>query len=387
MAVLNTLFKIGSINDFEGKSGMAHLMEHLMFEGSKNYPNFDESLEALMAENNAFTGQDCTNYYEILPYQYIDELIDIEIDRFTNLTLSKQSFELQKKVVIEEFKETSIQPPYGDFWHNLCKMAFKGTPYEWPVIGASVKEVEHIMHQDILNFYKKCYSPSHAIVCLIADDKEDRLISILEKKYQYIPAEKTMELVLSPLKKVVKSKTVKSKKIAQRAINIAYRIGSFGSETYFGAKMISDYLTHGTSSILYQKLVKEQKVFTEINSFVTDDSKQNLFILEGYLNQNHTIEEGINILDQELGLIMNKEVEASKLTAIVNQEKMNQLYHHYNILQLAQNLCFYEMVGLENGFQEIFEVYQNMTPSNLLKLLPLIFNEDQKIILNYQAIS
>lgn len=122
MVAVNVAYNVGSKDEDDEKTGFAHLFEHLMFGGSVNIPDFDTPIQEAGGENNAFTNSDITNFYELVPAQNIETALWLESDRMLQLRFSKKSLNTQKKVVIEEFKETCLNEPYGDMWHHLSEL-------------------------------------------------------------------------------------------------------------------------------------------------------------------------------------------------------------------------------------------------------------------------
>lgn len=383
LATLNILVKAGSIYEQKSKTGLAHLLEHLMFEGSKNFPNFDETLQNVLGDNNAYTCQDYTNYYESLPYEYIQTAIDLEIDRFQNLSLRPKKFEIQKSVVIEEFKETTLQPPLADFWHYILKMAFPKSSYKIPVIGNTVKDVENITLKDLKEYYTHFYNPSQLIVSLVADDKEENMLHLLESNFGKLKATDT-EIPALTLQKSSRfvSKTLTRKNIHQACFFIAFHIDDYGMPGYFRADMLSDLLSNGDSSVLYQRFIKELEFCTEISSFITDNKYSNLLIIEGKLNREISFER----FNEELATILQKldsYLSLEKLTLLKNKAETYFMFSNYNMTHFAQNICFWEYVGLENPKDSIRDFYEETTVDNLLLLASNIFKKNNQVELVY----
>lgn len=384
LATLNILVKAGSIYEEKGKTGLAHLLEHMMFEGSKQFPNFDETLQDVLGDNNAYTCQDYTNYYESLPYEHIQTAIDLEIDRFQSLSLHPKKFNIQKDVVIEEFKETTIQPPLADFWHYLLKMAFPKSAYEIPVIGKNIKNVEQISLEDLKLFYSQYYSPSNLIVSLVADDYEEKMIEILEEKMGKIESEIIPKKSIKINKSITKiSKTLVRKNIHQTCFFIAFHIDDFGTENYFRADMLSDLLSNGDSSVLYQKFIKELEFCTEISSFITDNKQSNLLVIEGKLNEGIAFE----VFNEKLYEVLNQLPEilkdSKRLELLKNKAETYFLFSNYNMTHLAQNICFWEYAEITQPKEWIQSIYSSTQFSDLERIALTIFNFNNSVELVY----
>ena len=166
MAVVNTLYDVGARDEQEDKTGFAHLFEHLMFGGSIHVEDFDQELQKAGGESNAFTSNDLTNYYEIIPANNIETALWLESDRMLSLAFTDKSLEVQRSVVIEEFKQRYLNQPYGDVWLELRPLAYEKHPYQWATIGKDITHIEKAEMSDVKAFFKKFYCPSNAILCL-----------------------------------------------------------------------------------------------------------------------------------------------------------------------------------------------------------------------------
>ena len=154
LVAVNMLYKVGSKNESKNWTGFAHFFEHLMFGGSANVPNFDQPIQTAGGENNAFTNSDITNFYEILPAENVQTALWLEADRMVNLTLNEKSVDIQRKVVVEEFKEVCLNTPYGDAWHHISNLAYQVHPYQWPTIGKIPDHIAFAPLEEIHAFYK-----------------------------------------------------------------------------------------------------------------------------------------------------------------------------------------------------------------------------------------
>src|SRR3954468_19471822 len=164
IACLNILYDVGSRDEHPEQTGFAHLFEHLMFGGSMNIINYDEPLQMVGGENNAFTTNDITNYYLTLPVDNLETGFWLESDRMLSLAFSDKSLEVQRSVVIEEFKQRYLNQPYGDVWLLLRPMAYKKHPYKWATIGKEISHIENAKMEDVKSFFHEHYNPSNAIM-------------------------------------------------------------------------------------------------------------------------------------------------------------------------------------------------------------------------------
>lgn len=361
--VLNLLYKVGSAQEDSSQTGLAHFLEHMMFEGSKKYPKFDETLQGMMAENNAFTGQDYTCYYESFPTNYLREMMSIEKDRMLHLLLKKSSVDMQSNVIQEEYKETCMNPPLSDVWHHLQKLCFKNS-YQWPVIGKNLKHVATINKSILSTFYQEYYSPKNAIISVVTsldaqkvaeDVKNVFETEFLQKKKSKLSLEK--EQLYSKFGK----KQLKRRNISTPSFFMAYHIEDYATKGYFMSDMVSDLLTNGESSLLYKALVIESKFCTEIQSYTTDNIKCNLLIIEGKLTAGHSFESVYGEIQKVFRICKNQAITKKKFETLTNKALTYWSFYHYNSAQLAQNMAiFYQAQGVVDISYFIDNIYKSI---------------------------
>ena len=189
MAVLNVLYDVGARDENPNQTGFAHLFEHLMFGGSVNIPSYDEPLQRVGGENNAFTSNDITNYYITLPAVNLETACWLESDRMLSLAFSEKSLEVQKNVVCEEFKQRYLNQPYGDVWLKMRPLAYEKHPYQWATIGKNLMQIEEAKMEDVKAFFNQFYVPSNAILVVAGAVKTAEVKKMVEK----LKAEKRLE--------------------------------------------------------------------------------------------------------------------------------------------------------------------------------------------------
>lgn len=385
LAVLNILYKTGAIHETQNKTGLAHLLEHMMFEGSSNYNNFDYTLQDALGENNAFTTQEYTNYYEILPIENLDVALDLEVDRLQHLTLNRKKFATQKSIVLEEYKETSINPPFSDNWHHLLKLAFKNSNYEWPVIGSTIQDVASLERKDIKSFYNAYYNPCNAIVCVVSHLDEEEMLNRLKLKFNSIENKKDSVHVTAnntAKKHISKFKLLKRKNIHASAFYIAFHIPDFGTKEYFICDMISDFISNGESSVLYYNFIKKHQYCTEISSYITDNKYNNLLIIEGKLNESidfHKFKEKLETIFKEIFDSFN----AKTIEMLKNKSEGFFIFNNYNLTNLAQNLSFYTYCNIEQPMLTIPKIYNHITEEEFKETFSTYIKMENTIELLY----
>src|SRR5690606_37630761 len=284
MAVVNTLYDVGARDESEEQTGFAHLFEHLMFGGSINIPDFDTPLQNAGGENNAFTSNDITNYYDVVPAQNLETALWLESDRMLSLAFTDKSLEVQRSVVIEEFKQRYLNQPYGDVWLQLRPLAYKVHPYKWATIGKEIKHIEDATMDDVKAFFKKHYSPSNAILCIAGNFELDYIKEVVEKWYGSIPSGKKYARILKqePAQVEYREKTIQ-RKVPVNAFYYAFKMPERKNPDYYVADVLSDALGRDKSSRLYRILKKEKELVSEISAYITGSLDEGLLVIYGKL--------------------------------------------------------------------------------------------------------
>lgn len=387
-AVVNLLYKVGSVNESKDQTGLAHFLEHMMFEGSKNCQDFDQKLQEMMGENNAFTTQDYTCYYQTIPTAHLQEILTIEFDRAANLSLAKNKIELQQKVIIEEFKETSLNPPLSDAWHYIQKMNFKNS-YSWPVIGKKLKHIREFTPQVIRDFYTQNYTPENITISIISERSEEDMIQIASDLFTLLPKSKKEKSTLDISLKMKKTglKQVKRKNISSPHFFITFHIDDFGTKDYFLADMMSDVLTNGESSLLYQSLITDHNLCSEVNSYTTDNKACNLLIIEGKLNQNINFDQVYALINEKVKELNMNGISEVKFETLHNKSLTYWSFYHYIPSQLAQNMAIFNYCfGQSNPLEIIDKCYKEINKQELENYISSHLNIDYASKLEYLPI-
>ena len=291
-AVVNILYDVGSRDEDENKTGFAHLFEHLMFGGSINIPSYDTPLQKVGGENNAFTSPDITNYYLTIPSVNLETAFWLESDRMLSLSFNPEVLEVQRKVVIEEFKQRYLDQPYGDAWLKIRPLAYEKHPYKWPTIGRDISHIENASMEDVREFFARFYHPANAIM-VVAGDVKTSLVEQLSKKWfgSITRGPKNNRKLPEEPKQLEERKLTVSGEVPVDAFYQVYHMPGRFSNSYHQADIISDILGRGKSSRLYQSLVKEQKYFSSITAHVTGSLDPGLLVVQGKLHQNITCQQ------------------------------------------------------------------------------------------------
>ncbi len=366
--VLNLLYKVGSAQEEKTQTGLAHFLEHIMFEGSDSFPNFDEELQSMMAENNAFTGQDYTCYYEVFPHRFFKRVLQIEKDRMYHLAIKATSVKLQSSVIQEEFKETSLHPPMADVWHHLQKLCFKNT-YQWPVIGKNLAHIASIDKKTLKQFYKDHYQPSNSILSIITALDEEKIVKEVEQVFQTKRQASSVppsEIEMSGKDKVTGSKRLIRTNIATPHFYLAFHIDDYASRAYFLSDMVSDLLTNGESSLLYKALISESKLCTEVTSYTTDNIHCNLLIIEGKLASGADFEGVYHVIETEFKQVVENGITRARFQTFHNKALAYWISYDHTTAHLAQNMAiFYQARNVVNIHEYIAEIYDSIGKKDL----------------------
>lgn len=384
MAAVNILYKVGSRDEDANQTGFAHLFEHFMFEGSVNIPEFDTPLQNAGGENNAFTSNDITNYYDILPANNLETAFWLESDRMLSLAFEEESLATQKNVVMEEFKEHYINQPYGDVWHKMCDLAYKVHPYRWPVIGLNLQHIEQVKMQSARDFYFKYYRPNNAVMVVAGNVKTGQIQKLAEKWFGEIPSgEKIIRnLPQEPEQNEERILEVKAD-VPVHALYKAYKMGARTDADFYASDLLRDILSTGESSRLYQQLVKEKKLFSSISAYSTETIDAGMLMVEGRLAKGVGIDDADKAVAQALDEIVNTKVTEAELTKVKNKIEAYVTFGEVNVLNRAMNLAYFDMLGNAAGVNNEIEKYMAVTPDSLQQAAARIFRKEKSNTIKY----
>ncbi len=386
MAVLNILYDVGARDEDADKTGFAHLFEHLMFGGSVNIPDYDQPLQRVGGENNAFTSNDITNYYITLPSSNLETAFWLESDRMLSLAFSKKSLEVQRNVVIEEFKQRYLNQPYGDVWLKLRPMVYKKHPYQWATIGKNIQHIEEAKMEDVKAFFKKHYNPQNAIMVVGGNVNTDDIKLMAEKWFGSIPAgEKYHRNLPQEPEQQEERRLTTTANVPLNDIYIAFQMGARLDESYYAAELLSDILSRGNSSRLYRRLVKEKQLFSEVHAYMTGSIDKGMFVFEGKPTKNVSIETAEAAIWEELELLKNSEVTVEELTKVKNKVESTMIFSEMSLLDKAMNLAFFELLSDAEMMNAETDKYSKVTAEEILELSRKMFVKENSSTLIYLA--
>lgn len=387
MVAMNIIYKVGSRDENPDKTGFAHLFEHMMFGGSVNIPKYDEPLQKAGGENNAFTNNDFTNYYLTIPKNNIETAFWLESDRMLSLAFTKKSLNVQRQVVIEEFKQNYLNQPYGDVYMLLKPLAYKKHPYQWNTIGKEISHIENATMGDVKSFYEKYYNPENAILSVAGDVSTDQIKTLSKKWFGSIPNGKKLTRNYPPEPVQSSSrKEIVERYVPQDAIYLAWHMPARSNPDFYTTDLISDILSNGNSSRLYQNLVKGKNMFSELNAFVTGDLDNGLFIISGKLNPKYSRQEMEHEIMAELARIKSNLVETDELEKVKNKIEANHIYSSLSVLNKAMYLGYFEMLGDASMWHEETKKYNLISKKDIRNMAVKLFRDEGRNTLFYKAL-
>ena len=381
--IVNTLYKVGAKHEDEHRTGFAHLFEHLMFSGSKHFADFDKPLQEAGGENNAFTNNDYTNYYDMVPAVNIETPMCLEADRMVNLNINKKSLDVQRKVVCEEFKENYINQPYGNVWHILREMVYEKHPYRWPTIGKELKHVEDATLEDVKAFYSKYYQPSNAILVLAGNIEKEQASTLAKTYFGELTGSVVEKRIFEePEQTMAKEKTV-YEDVPLNAVYIAFKICDRLHPDYYASDVTSDILSNGTSSRLHQKLVKEEKAFVEIDAYITSSDDIGMFVVEGKITDGIELQKATDLIWAELKKMQEEKVNESELQKCKNKMLTYMNFSEASLLNRAISLAYYELLGNANLINEEEKQYDAVSAEHIQQFAQKTFTKERSNTLFY----
>lgn len=386
MAVVNVLYDVGARDEDPAKTGFAHLFEHLMFGGSVNIPVYDEPLQLAGGENNAFTTNDLTNYYCQLPAENLETAFWLESDRMLSLAFSKKSLEVQRKVVCEEFKEHYINKPYGDVWHKMRELAYTTHPYRWMTIGKELSHIENATLDDVKAFFHKHYNPSNAILVVAGNVSTEEVKRLAEKWFGPIPAgEKyNRSLPAEPRQAAARSMTVKTD-VPLDALYKCWHIYPRTDKRYYVADLITEVLSGGGSSRLYQSLVKDKKLFSNIECYHLGSTDAGLLTIEGKLVKGVKMEDAEAAVREELEKLQQEGISQRELDKVKNKTESMIAFEDMSITNRAASLAIYELLGDANLINTELDRYRAVSAEEIRDESRVIFSENNSNTLYYYS--
>ena len=386
LVAINILYDVGSRDEDQTMTGLAHLFEHLMFGGSLNIPDYDTPLQLVGGENNAFTSNDITNYYLTVPSENIETGFWLESDRMLQLDFSQKNLETQRNVVIEEFNQRYFNQPYGDATLKLRPLAYKVHPYRWPTIGMEVAHIKGVDLEQVKNFFFSHYAPNNAILALTGNIEYDRAYKLTRKWFGPIEkrAIRSRNLPVEPQQTEARIITVE-RDVPSTALYKVWHVGPRNGKDFYTLDLITDLLAGGESGRLYTKLVREKKLFSEINAYLTADIDPGLIIVQGKLMKGIDIQHADESVNEVITDLQRGEVTTGEMEKVKNKFESSTVFSNTSILNKAANLSFCELLGNPALINNEVDLYRNVSQGMVIEALEKYFIPTNCSTINYMS--
>lgn len=373
---VNILYKVGARNEQEDKTGFAHLFEHLMFGGSEHIEDYDRHVQLAGGDSNAYTTNDLTNYYITIPAANLETAFWLESDRMAGLNFSQRSLDVQKQVVTEEFKQRYLNNPYGDIWLKLRPLAYQVHPYRWATIGVSPEHIERATLNDVKSFFHRFYAPDNAILAISGNIEEKQALALVKKWFDdiapagLIPAPIPVEPQQAEERRLI----VPDNNVPADAIYKVFHMGGRKSDNFYACDIISDILSNGQSSRLYVNLIKNSRLFSGIDAYVSGDVDPGLFIFSGKLSEGTDIQQAEAAIDEEIHKFIRDQISEHEVQKVINKTEARIAYSEINYQSKASNLAFFEFLGDINLINTETECYQQIDTNKIKETAQAIFS-------------
>ena len=386
MVAVNVLYNVGARDEDPTRTGYAHLLEHLMFEGSVNIPDYDTHVQLAGGENNAWTSNDLTNYYITVPRSNVETAFWLESDRMLGLALTEQSVEVQKGVVIEEFKQQHLNRPYGDVQHLIRSMAYKVHPYQWPTIGLCVEHIERATLPDVMEFYQRFYTPSNAILSVVGNIRFDEVVRLSEKWFGPISKSQITprNLPEEPRQQRIRRKSVK-RNVPANMLVMAFHMPERRNKDYHTCDLVTDLLAAGQSSRLIQHLVHRDKLFTSIDAYIQGSIDKGLLFVIGRMTDDTSFSTAEEAVWRELEELKVKPINKDELEKVRNRSESERTFNNINYLNRAINMAQLELIGQDRELADELRRYCAITADDVQRLSKAIFLKRNCSVLYYTA--
>lgn len=382
MVALSVIYDTGSADERGDLTGIAHLMEHLMFGGSVNIPSFDREIERAGGTDNAWTSPDLTCYYDLLPAHNAETAFWLESDRMISPAFSQKTLDVQKGVVIEEFKQQCLNRPYGTLGHITRSTAFKVHPYRWPVIGLTPDHVASATLEDVKDFYFTHYSPSRAVLSVCGNISWEETLRLAEKWFGQIPDRPTAprHLPTEPLPDAPRQAETAGN-VPSALVAISYPMPGQDSPDYVAADILSDILGTGTSSVLYDRLVRRTKMFHNIDASVDGSRDPGLLHINAKLRDGINADEAKEAIDHEVASLVRDGVDDATLQRAINLYESARTLDNLGCLPRCIDMAQNEIYGRDT--REVMSRYFALTPNDIQHSAKLILNPSHEITVRF----
>ncbi len=381
--VLNTLYNVGARDESPERTGFAHLFEHLMFAGSQNVASFDKEIEGAGGQNNAFTNNEFTNYYISVPAENIETAFWLESDRMMGLNINDNSLNVQKGVVIEEFKQRCYNAPFGLLWHHVRDMLYQKSPYRWPTIGLTFDHISEASLADVQSFYQRFYSPNNAVISVVGNVSLEDCRLLTEKWFGDISISGEANSNVYPEENEWRpSRRTEEDLSPNPVVFIVWKGPDIRDEASLGLELYADVLGGSEVSNLYEVLVKEEGLCNAAECFYMRGIGEGLFMAYGILNEGVSHEQ----VENRLFEIMAESFDNPNTYAFEsakNKSYTQILFDPINPMSRAQKLAFWEHLGMPQMINSEAEQVKNVTIETAFATAKSLFQRENASVLYY----
>lgn len=385
MVALNVLYDVGARDEHPQHTGFAHLFEHLMFGGSLHIPDYDTPLQLAGGENNAWTNNDITNYYLTVPRTNVETAFWLESDRMLELAFSEQSLEVQRGVVMEEFKQRCLNQPYGDVGHLIRPLAYKVHPYRWPTIGRELSHIAQATLEEVKSFFFRYYAPNNAVLAVTGNIAWEEAVRLTEKWFGPIPRREVPRRSLpAEPPQTEERRQVVERPVPLDALFMAYRMCGRDDPDYYAFDILSDILSNGQSSRLIRHLVKEQGLFSSLDAYISGSRDAGLLHISGKPATGISLEQAEEAVRHELEALKQSLVGEQELEKVKNKFESTQIFGNINYLNVATNLAWFELTARAEEIDREVEKYRAVTARRLCEVAREAFRPENGSVLYYK---
>lgn len=385
MVALNVVYDVGARDEHPEHTGFAHLFEHLMFGGSVHIPDYDTPLQMAGGENNAWTNNDITNYYLTLPAVNVETGFWLESDRMLELNFSEQSLEVQRQVVMEEFKQRCLNQPYGDVGHLLRPLAYEVHPYRWPTIGKDLSHIAHATLDEVRDFFFRYYAPNNAVLAVAGNITWEETVRLTQKWFGPIPKHQVpVRCLPHEVPQRRERRSCVQRNVPVDALFMAYHMCKRNDADYYAFDILSDILSNGRSSRLTHRLVHEQKLFAQLDAYISGTRDEGLLHISGKPAQGVSLQQAEEAIRRELEELKRQPVGEQELQKVKNKFESTQIFGNINYLNVATNLAWFELTGEAEDIDREVDKYLAVSAEHLHRVARETFREENGVVLYYQ---
>lgn len=388
MVTLDVLYNVGAVREQPELTGIAHLFEHLMFGGSENVADFDGTLTRAGGVSNAWTNSDFTNFYEIAPAQNAETLFYIESDRMLAPSISQSYLDIQRSVVIEEFKQQCLNRPYGDLMHTLRPAVYGAHPYAWPVIGRDMKGLERVKREDMLRWWTENYTPSNAVLAVTGKITFEKTLEYAQKWFGEIPARQPVAPALPTIPDLPERRvSVMYGAVPATLITVAFLMDRHGTKDYYAADALTDILAAGQASRFFQRItMNPNSPVVGAEAVISGTEQRGMLMLTARLaNEDIDIDDATDFLIESARSVIVEGVDDHELERLKNRNLSTFVISNMACMTCASTIAEAEMHN--RSVEDALRIYNSLSSEDIENVAREIFDRSHPYILYYRPLA